>query len=79
MDIERSVSQYRRSLFIVIQSLEEVGGVSLSQFTSCLIEALKEKEIPYVELKEPNSKKRIKIMNDLVTQGKVPLSNFSLR
>ena len=76
VDIERSVAQYRKSLFVVVQPLPEGEE---EDFNSCLIEALKEKGIPFVELKEPNQKRRVKIMQDLVTQGKVPLSNFSLR
>ena len=76
-DIERSVAQYRQSLFVVVQPLPEEGGAT--QFNTCLIEALKEMRIPFLELKEPDRKRRVKIMEDAVSLGKVPLSNFSLR
>ena len=81
MAIERSVAQYRMSLFVVVQPrLQEKevveGG---TPFVYCLLEALKEMRIPFIELKESDRKRRIKIMEDIVNLGKVPLSNFSLR
>ena len=76
-DIERSVAQYRQSLFVVVQPLPEEDGAT--QFNTGLIDALKEKRIPFLELKEPDRKRRVKTMEDAVSLGKVPLSNFSLR
>ena len=79
MEIERCVAQYRRSLFVVVHPLPEEKEGWGTQFNSCLMEALEEMRIPFIELKETDRKKRVKIMEDLVSLGKVPLSNFSLR
>ena len=85
------MSLYQSSLFILVYPWApdinaEDDGVRLFMtpeeaqlFNLKLVEALKEMDIPFMELKEPNRRKRVTIIEEIVTKGKVPLSNYSLR
>ena len=77
MAIERSVSLYRQSLFVVVYPWStgeaEDDGVRIfmtpgeaEQFNTRLIEALRELEIPFVELRQRDRKKRVEIIRDLL-------------
>ena len=89
--IEESVALYKSSLFIVVHPLSlasnaEDDGVRLFTtpeeallFTNLLVTTLEELGIPFMELKEPDRRRRVKLISEAVTEGKVPLSNFSLR
>ena len=78
--IERSVSLYRQSLFVVVypwsEGEAEDDGVRIfmtpgeaEQFNIRLIEALRELEIPFIELRQPDRKRRVEIIQDLVLRA----------
>ena len=81
MAIERSVSLYRESLFVVVHPWSagqeaEDDGVRIfrtpgeaEQFNIRLIEALRELEIPFIELEQPDRKRRVQIIRDLVLEA----------
>lgn len=80
MAIERSVSLYRQSIFVVVHPWSageaEDDGVRIfmtpgeaEQFNTRLIEALRELEIPFIELRQPDRKRRVEIIQDLVLQA----------
>ena len=71
---------YRQSVFVVVHPWSdgeaENDGVRLfttpgegEQFNFCLTEALREMEIPFVELRQPDRKRRVEIIRDLVLEA----------
>ena len=72
------MSRYRDSLFVVVHPWSadqeaEDDGVRIfrtpgeaEQFNARLAEALREMGIPFVELRQPDRKKRVEIIRDLV-------------
>ena len=74
------MSVYRQSLFVVVHPWSdgraEDDGVRLfitpgeaEQFNIRLMEALREMEIPFIELRQPDRRRRVEIIRDLVLQA----------
>ena len=75
---------YRQSLFVVVHPWSdgqaEDDGVRIfmtpgeaEEFNIRLMEALREMEIPFIQLRQPDRRRRVEIIRDLVLQAETEI------